>query len=492
MSGIAGIYHAVYEEEQEQRMLRKMKHRGKGKYYHNNNGNNSVSLGHLSNNGQNEQPVCNEQNTICIVFSGRLFNRAQLKSILKKKRAFSTAKDAELILFLYEETGENFIPYLDGNYAFAIYDQNKGLLLCRDSLGNKPLYINIADNSVYFASEMKALAEVVPDFIEFPIGSYFRSGEGFRKVPSIIRQECADIDEGNIIQGVQFYLDRSVKKMLDSDKPLGIYLSGGLDSSIIACLAAKEIEGLDTFAVGMKGSNDVLHARLCADFLGTNHHEYTYDLDEMLDALPEVIYYLESYDAALVRSSIANYFLARLAGDKIDAALSGEGADELFLGYAYLKGLSSNELEQETHYLLNSLHNTALQRGDRMSMAFGIEAYTPFLDRDFVRFALDIPVSAKLSEKRPEKWILRDAYRGLVPDEIIERKKSKFSEGAGSSKLLAYVAEEAISDDEFAREAITPGGHKIVNKEELMYYRIFREHYPQVSAENAIGHSRSL
>ncbi|MEL7563757.1 MAG: asparagine synthase B [Dehalobacterium sp.] len=494
MCGIAGVFGTRYEKEKMNQILKKIRHRGPDDYgtfiskeatfLH-------ARLSIIDVDG-GKQPIFNETGTICIIFNGEIYNYKKLRKLLKQEHTFSTNTDTEVVLHLYEEMGEDCFPLLDGMFALAIYDGEKGLFLARDPLGIKPLYICEDKKNVYFASEMKALLGVAPNFKEFPAGSYYQFGKGYHKFFSLKKEMEPVTGMEEAIGGVYHYLKEAVNKRLMSDVPLGVFLSGGLDSSIIAALAAQEIPGLNTFAVGMEGSEDLKYARLCADYLGTNHHEFLYTLDDMLDILPKVIYYLESYDAALVRSAVPNYFLSRLASEHVKVVLSGEGADELFSGYHYLKKFSQKDLNKELLEITGALHNTNLQRCDRMSMAHGIEARVPFLDVNFVRYALSIPVSMKIGPDNQEKWVIRQAFSQIIPQEIAFRKKKKFSEGAGSFQAFAEVAEKTISDAGFARAVAASSGHRIKNKEELMYYRIFREYYPEDSVEKAIGFSRSL
>ncbi|ATW24439.1 asparagine synthase B [Candidatus Formimonas warabiya] len=494
MCGIAGVFGSRCKKEKMDVMLNKIRHRGpddfgtfacqEASFIH-------ARLSIIDVDG-GKQPIFNESGTVCIIFNGEIYNHEKLRQMLKEEHNFSTNTDTEAILHLYEEIGENCVSLLDGMFAFAIYDVEKGLLLARDPLGIKPLYISEWQGNVFFASEMKAFLGIVPHFKEFPAGTYYQSGIGYCKFFSLPGETGFENTVEQTVEGIRHYLKEAVKKRLMSDVPLGVFLSGGLDSSIIAALAAEEIPDLNTFAVGMKGSEDLKYARICAEYLGTKHHEYSYTLDDMLEALPDVIYYLESYDAALVRSAIPNYFLSRLASEHVKVVLSGEGADEIFSGYHYLKKFSQEELFKELVQITGALHNTNLQRCDRMSMAHGLEARVPFLDVNLVRYAFSIPISMKTDPDRQEKWILREAFSRMLPDEIVFRRKSKFSEGAGSFRSLAQIAEETISDAEFVRSAVIPGRRKLRNKEELMYYRIFHKFYPAESVEKAIGFSRSL
>ena len=330
------------------------------------------------------------------------------------------------------------------------------------------------------------------EFTEFPPGHYYSSHKGFVKVEDSGRNFQSINRERDLQEEIRHLLLQSTELMIQGEDSVGIYLSGGLDSSIVAALASRVKKGIPTFSVGVKGSPDLKHARICSDFIGSSHQEYVYTKEEMLDVLPEVIWHLESYDAGLVRSSIANYFLARISSEHIKTALSGEGADELFLGYDYLAKLSPEQLEGESERMLGSLHNTGLQRGDRMSAAFGIQALTPFLDESLIRMALQIPVTERQMPDKPEKWMLKDAFAGWIPDEVRNRKKNKFSVGAGSSRIISQVADEKITDKEWEQERFSISGHPLISKEELMYYRIFREYFPELACDRAVGHTSHL
>jgi asparagine synthase (glutamine-hydrolysing) len=329
-------------------------------------------------------------------------------------------------------------------------------------------------------------------YVEFPAGHYYQTECGLQQYFCVADDTPEWIANTDVFAQVRTILEKAVIKRLVSDVPLGVFLSGGLDSSIIAAIAVKEIPDLKTFSVGTVGSEDLTYATLCSDYLRTDHYQRTYTLDDMIEVLPEVIYHLESYDAALVRSAIPNYFLAQLASEHVKVVLSGEGADELFGGYHYLKELDVAELYAELIQITDALHNTNLQRCDRMSMAHGLEARVPFLDLEMLRFAFDLSDHMKMGPNGVEKWILRQAFRSYLPAEIAFRRKSKFSEGCGSDLALASVAEEEISDAAFALHCELPDGSILRNKEEMMYYRVFQKLFPSVSALKTVGHSQSL
>jgi asparagine synthase (glutamine-hydrolysing) len=260
---------------------------------------------------------------------------------------------------------------------------------------------------------------------------------------------------------------------------LGSWLSGGLDSSALAALARPHVHQLHTFVAGLPGAPDLEHARQVAGFIGSQHHEVVVDFDKLLAALPQVIYHLESFDALLVRSSITNYLAAMAASDYVPAVLSGEGGDELFAGYDYLKRIPPALLREELLDITGRLHNTALQRVDRCASAHGTVAHVPFLDPDVFDYALRIPVEYKL-RKNVEKWILRRAVNGALPPKILNRPKAKFWEGAGVGELLACHAEERITDSDFRAEQTLPNRWQLNSKEELLYYRLFREFFGEM------------
>jgi len=355
---------------------------------------------------------------------------------------------------------------------------NNCLMLERDALGVAPLYYGYAeDGSLCFASEVKALLEATVDIKEFPPGCRF-DGANMTRFFQLRKQPALAIAQETIAGQLRQRLQAAVQKRISKDE-YGAWLSGGLDSSAIVALARPHLRSLHTFAAGLPGAPDLAHARVMADFVRSQHHEVVVSLDEMLRVLPDVIYHLESFDALLTRSSVTHYLAAKAASDYVSEVFSGEGGDELFPGYDNLKTIDPGALDNELIDITERLHNTALQRVDRCSAAHGLTAHICFLDPDVVDYALQIPVELKL-RKGVEKWILREALKELLPDSILTRKKAKFWEGAGIESLLANYAEARISDSDFNRERRLPNGWTLNSKEELMYYRIFQEHFGQI------------
>jgi len=473
-------------------LLNKMKHRGpeKEKVFSKKN----VCIGHRSLNdpvpGSLEEAFANKDGSIYMVCDGEM---GQMCS--EKKRT---------LLDLYEKEGVEFVKELQGPFAFLIADYRFAdpvLLAARDYLGAKPLYYVEGAGQLVFSSEMKSLIDLKREVHPFPPGYYYHSESGFVEFDEVvpmkdkIRAREENIEK--VMQTIRHYLTEAVELSLDGPKEVGLMLSGGLDSSLVAGIV-KEISPLrrKSFCVGAPGSQDMTAAREVAESLGTEHYEYEYSLEEMIEALPQVIYYLESFEPSLVRSAVPNYFAFQMASKHVDLVLSGEGADELFSGYDYLKDIENpQELDEELIRVINSLHHIGLQRGDRMSAANGIEVRTPFLDRELMEYALKVPVDWKLKQGTNgvvEKWILRKAFDGMnqVPEEIIWRDKQEFSEGSGAKDCIRDFMEDSISDEalKIKQEAIMKeDGIQIRSKEELYYYEIFKRFYPDPRLAKQVG-----
>jgi asparagine synthase (glutamine-hydrolysing) len=383
---------------------------------------------------------------------------------------------------------------------FALAIQQGGELFLARPFGYQAAVFARQDGKLYFASEIKALAPVSPVVHEFPAGYWFHSRLGWQQYFRLERQDknaSPFASQEEAARQILATMTETVRSQLMSDVPLGVSLSGGLDSSVVAQLACQGMSELFSFAVGVAGSPDLLAARQVAGFLGTKHFEMQYTESDMVEVLPKVLYALESFDPALVRSAIPNYFLAQLASQHVKVILTGEGADELYAGYEYLATYTEGDaLENELIHITNALHNTNLQRADRISMAWGLEARPPFLDTRSVRLAFKIPAEWKLTRPaQPAKHLLRQAFDGLLPQEILQRPKQKFSQGAGSSHILALRAAETVSDADFTKERTrlkAEWNFNLKSKEALYYYRKLAAHYPDEVLLPNTGQSRSL
>lgn len=362
---------------------------------------------------------------------------------------------------------------------FAMVAQGpRGFFAARDRLGIKPLYYgHNSEGDILFASEAKAMARHAAAVFEFPPGHWMDASMALHAFPEQEADTSADDDPKAIARELRLRIEATIVDNISLGR-VGAWLSGGLDSSIITTMVAKHVSGLHTFAGGTEGSPDIEHARQMANFLGTKHHEIIIDKERVLSALESAIEALESFDALLVRSSVLNYLVGVEAGALVDVSFSGEGGDELFGGYDYLKSLSEDELPAELLDITGRLHNTALQRVDRCAAAGSLSVHVPFLGGDVVRFAKAIPARYKIKRSGDaaiEKWILRASMEGSMPESVLWRPKEKFWQGSGVGAILSEHAESMVSDADFRRERILSNGLSLNSKEELFYYRIFTE-----------------
>lgn len=429
MAGIAGIAEKG-AERMVNTMLEKMKHRGKA--------------------GRSVFETANAT-------FGVIWNEGEKESVMKN-------------------IAEGSAGYENGPGHYARVSSSGGnLIITRDELGVAPLYYGRdSKGKLCFSSEVKAILPLTNRVIEMLPGYSF---DGTLLKPFFRPETKPHLNESpeNIASMLYHLLDNAVANKIKRGMT-GVWLSGGLDSSTLSALASKHTGKLLTFAAGLKGAPDLKYARELSDFIGSEHHEVVVTIDELIKALPEVIYFLESFDALLVRSSITNYLVAKLASEYVGEVFSGEGGDELFAGYEYLQTIPHENLEEELINITASLHNTALQRVDRCASASGIIAHPIFTEPEIVEFALSIPVEYKIRENTG-KWILRKAMKGYLPDDIAGRPKAKFWEGAGVHELLSAYASKKITDSEFNYERLLPGGLIINTREELYYYRIFSDHF---------------
>jgi len=424
-----------------------------------------------------QQPMTNEEGDLAVSFNGEIYNHRELRSSIDGHHTFKTRSDTEVLLHLYEEMGEDMLPKLDGMFAFAIAGP-RGVLLARDPMGIKPLYYGRCGNVFAAASEIKAFPPM-DELYQFPAGhAMIVDGTSWQFAPIFPPQPfIMEPSTQELLAETRRLLEEAVLKRLMSDVPVGVYLSGGLDSSLVAALMRPHTVELHSFTAGMADAPDLAAARQVAEYLGTEHHELIYNEEDVEKAIPDVIRYLESFDAPLIRSAIPMYFLSRLASRYVKVILTGEGADELFAGYEYLGRFHDEEsLRGEINKIIVRLADTNLQRADRMTMAHGIEGRVPFLDMKFVRFVSRLPLNLiQPRHDRPEKWFLREACKGLLPPEILSRKKMKFSEGAGSSEVMVKKVEERISVADFDHKRAESPGLRTRSREELYYYQIWRD-----------------
>ncbi len=391
---------------------------------------------------------------------------------------------------LLQKKGLSCFESIEGEFTLAYLKDDGSCLVARDPFGVKPLYYTIKDKTLYIAPEIKALIDLDSPIEEAPPGSYYEKGKGwirYYNLPKVIKDNKLSLAEAE--EKMRHLLWLAVEERMTDVKinDLGVYLSGGLDSSVVAALASEiSSKPINTYTVGIEGSQDVEYAAIVAERIGSKPHVFTYGLDDMLAVLPSVIYHLESFDCAYVRSSIPNFIAARFAAnDGCKVMLTGEGSDEIFAGYSYLKTLDSEEeITAEIDNFIKNLSRTGLQRVDRMNSAHGLDCRVPFLKPALLELVQQFPLDWKLHDfaanvdEPVDKWILRKSFVKELGSKVAWREKQQFDQGSGSSDMLTEVAEEAISDQEFAKES-TEAPVPVRNKEELYYYRIFRRYYPE-------------
>lgn len=482
MCGFAGLWGAQ-DETLISRMMKRLVHRGPDA-----NGIWSSprgTLGHqrlsIMDPAGGNQPIFSEGRERVIVGNGEFYNFPTLRGELEGRHTFRTRSDTEAALHLWEEHGPGVAEHLDGMFAFAIVDGDE-LYLARDAIGIKPLYVGSRPDGLVFASELKALVGVADEVEEFPAGHWYHSKHGYRQFYEVPDVWPEDRDVADHCRRIRAALERAVQKRLMSDVPVGAFLSGGLDSSLIAAMARQHLDELHTFSVGVEGSADLAAARTVAKHLDTIHHEYVLTLDEILDKLPEIVYHLESFDQDLVRSAIPCYFTSRLAAEHVKVILTGEGADELFAGYRYYRGVPSDEvLHHELRRSVQSLHNVNLQRVDRLTMAHSIEGRVPFLDTELIELGQTVPAALKLQQSSQgdwqEKWVLRKACEDLLPEEITWRVKAQFDEGSGTVDLLGSGLDRFLPEDEVESYCAVHASASLRSAEEAAYHKLLREAY---------------
>jgi len=448
------------------------------------------------------QPITANGGRTGIICNGEIYNFKDLRKDLASKYEFTTDSDTETILHLYQEKGPACVYQLDGMFAFAIFD-GENYMLARDPIGIKPLYYGYIEDKLYFSSELGAMSLAGVDEVhEFPAGYYCTNKEGFvqyYEVPPIEDHLLTNVEETCKVIRETFI--RSVKKRLLADKEIhvGSFCSGGLDSSLVAAIAAEEIPNLHTFVVGMKDaagdeSDDLKASRIAAAHIGSTHHELIFTEDEYYEALPLVIQKLESYDPSLVRCAVPCYFTCKLAAEYVTVVLTGEGADELFAGYHYMKNYPMDVLNKEAHRCISNLHNINLQRADRMGMYFSLELRVPFLDVAMVDLSMKIPPELKIHRSEEiganiEKWILRKAFQktNYLPEDILWRYKVQYTQGAGCEDLGERLADSEMSEDEYQRIKAENPKTTINSREAAYYFKIFQKYHPQDSILGSIG-----
>ena len=477
------------------------------------------------------QPLYSPDRKQVLAVNGEIYNHQEIRRRFAGQYEFQTGSDCEVILALYRDvaagkiTIQEMLEQLNGIFAFALYDEEQDVfLIARDPIGVIPLYIGYdSDGTVYVASELKALEGQCERYEPFLPGHYLYKNELRRYYRRDWFSYEAVKDNPASAEAIRDALMDSVKRQLMSDVPYGVLLSGGLDSSVISAIAEKFSEHriednsetraywprLHSFAVGLKGAPDLAKARLVANHIGTVHHEINYTIQEGLDAIRDVIYFIETYDVTTVRASTPMYLLARVIKSMgIKMVLSGEGADEVFGGYLYFhKAPNAKAFHEETVRKLSKLHFYDCLRANKSLSAWGVEGRVPFLDKEFLDVAMRTNPEAKMARPSSptlqgraggvsciEKRILREAFADMLPEEIAWRQKEQFSDGVGYSWIdtLKRITAEAVTDEQMAHAAERFPINPPLNKEEYFYRSIFAEHFPSDSAARSVNQEASV
>ncbi len=479
------------------------------------------------------QPLFSTDRKQVLAVNGEIYNHQEIRRRYAGQYEFQTGSDCEVILTLYRDKGIGFLEELSGIFAFVLYDEERdAFLIARDPIGVIPLYIGCdSDGMVYVASELKALEGQCERYEPFLPGHYlwgkiedgklrFEDNTTDNTPSSIFHFQRyyyrdwmrydAVKDNPASVAAIHDALEDAVRRQLMSDVPYGVLLSGGLDSSVISAIAEKYSEmriednsqtraywpRLHSFAVGLKGAPDLAKAKLVADHIGTVHHEINYTIQEGLDAIRDVIYYIETYDVTTVRASTPMYLLARVIKSMgIKMVLSGEGADEIFGGYLYFhKAPSAQAFHEETVRKLGKLYLYDCLRANKSLSAWGVEGRVPFLDKEFLDVAMRTNPEAKMCRDDIEKRIVREAFADMLPEEVAWRQKEQFSDGVGYSWIdtLKQITSDAVSDEQMAHAAERFPINTPKNKEEYYYRSIFAEHFPSDSAALSVPSEASV
>jgi asparagine synthase (glutamine-hydrolysing) len=464
------------------------------------------------------QPLVDAGTGRILSVNGEIYNHLELRAArLSRPHAFQTDSDCEPILYLYDEHGPEFVKMLNGIFAFVIYDPRDGdFFIARDHMGINPLYWGRdGEGSLFVSSELKAIHDVCPRVEVFPPGHWYKGSEGRLTrwyepawaAPGVVPHGPADVDL------LRSSLDAAVRRQLMCDVPYGLLISGGVDSSIVAALAARHAERrvetgerekawwprTHSFSVGLPGSPDTKHARLVAAAIGSQHHEIEFTVQEGLDAIPDVVWHLETFDVTTIRAATPMYLMARkIKAMGIKMILSGEGADEIFGGYLYFhKAPNATEFHEELVRKLGALHLYDCLRANKALAAWGVEARVPFLDIEFLEVAMAIDPAHKmvrLAEGRMEKHILRAAFDGYVPREVLWRQKEQFSDGVGYGwidSIKAFTAAE-VSDSAMANARHRFPVKTPLTKEAYWFRSLFEGHFGNPSAVDLVPDGPSI
>lgn len=482
MQGLAGTY-GVNDRRTAAKMLERIKHRGPGrKAFHEDD---RVTIGGVA---AGRGPAVAVDHGVAAAGDIALFNVKELAAKYLDDEG-GEPNDNELLLRMYLDLGTGMFRLLKGGFAIAVSDRGR-VVLARDQYGLKPLYISKGCRQGAFSSEIKSQVLHGEEFDPFPPGKVFVAGKGFASAGTRPQGTSRGLrGTAATSKRVREAVVRAVESVRSQDDNFNILLSGGLDSSVVAASAALVAGRLETACVGTEGSIDMPMASRVAEMIGSTHRERTYGVDDMLEILDDVTYHAETFDMPLVRSCIPNLMATRMFQGSGRVTLCGEGGDEVFAGYDFLREVRGDEaLRRERLLLLRGGHTTGFQRVDRMMAASSLDGRMPLMAPEVVSIGLSLGRRQLIGPKPADsKLALKKAFKDMLPASVIARRKRRFSDGAGSIHALAEIADEMITDRDFEKErAALPKG-RIRTKEELLYFRSFSKHFDSPSAIAAVG-----
>ncbi|CAG9460254.1 unnamed protein product [Pedinophyceae sp. YPF-701] len=540
MCGILAAYGLTGDPEKNRRLILRLskllRHRGPDGNAVYVNAEHGVYLAHerlnivdVTDHGRQPFTMQTPEGELAWLCNGETYNQWNLRETVLKDCKFleTTTSDSAVVgpLYLLDKNFADVSNHMDGLFATALFDaRSKEFFASRDEMGKASMYWGRgADGSVWVSSEMKALQDVCTEYHIFPPGHHMHVPPGAKDPvfqrwftprwitdPEYIPTQKADT---KVIHDI---LVKAVVKRLMTDVPFGILLSGGLDSSLVAAIAVKHLKEaehtyamkkLKTFSIGLPGAPDLEAARKVADQLGTDHYEFTFSVEDGIDALRDLIWMIESFEQ--VRAAVPMYLLSRkikAMGTKM--VLSGEGADEIFGGYLYFhKAPSAEEFHKETVRKTSRLHQWDVLRANKSTFAWGLEARVPFLDRDFLNYCMDVDAADKMidmSDKpdgvhpRMEKYLLRKAFDTpddpYLPAEVLWRQKEQFSDGVGYNWVdgLKEYCHKVVTDDMWAKRAERFPEHTPRTREYYHLRDLFEQQFPGAHALETIPKGLSV
>lgn len=430
------------------------------------------------------QPFSNEAGNLLCVFNGEIYNHKELKTDLEKQGyRFQTDSDTETLVHLYEEHGERMLDLIDSEiYAFVIFDkQSREYFAARDPIGVKPLYWAKSGDSVYFASELKQLTQFdeIAEIMQVPPGHFVNDGR-VERYSSLLARATPDVrDVEEIADNLRSLLHSAVKKRVQTDLPIAVLLSGGLDSTSILAIARQYHPDVTAIIAGRDGSTDFYYAKKYCEENNIPFRTVTPSFEAVLEqSIEKMVDVTETFEPNIIRNSVISYHISSAARD-FRIILCGEGADELFYGYPEIEHSRKKDLDSLGLRFLSDLHQTQCQRVDRTSMQFTQEVRVPFLDSSLIRYAMRIPSEYKIRDGTT-KWILRKAMEGQLPRYICWRPKTVLAEGAGykgnspKSGIFDSFIDQQLSDNGSARIIRENAEWGIKTKEEAYYFSIFQ------------------